>query len=79
MPIVTADPHPNPHADDSMVGPHGSMADHGETHGHDDHAHAGTPTLGPLNARALAAALVGILLGFAVALAMARASGSWPF
>ena len=28
-----------PHESDAMAGPHGTMADHGETHGHDDHAH----------------------------------------
>lgn len=79
MPIVTADPHVNPHADDSMVGPHGLPADHGETHGHDDHAHADAAKLGPLDRAAWGAGLVGLLLGLAVAIALAMSSGYRPF
>jgi hypothetical protein len=66
---------PDPHASDAMAGPHGSMDDHGETHGHDDHAHIGAMALGPLDVRAWAAGLGGIVLGLAVAIALALSSG----
>jgi hypothetical protein len=62
--------HPRAHEADGMVGPHGATTDHGETHGHDDHAHGGG-TLGPLNRGMWGAAALGILLGVAVAVALA--------
>lgn len=62
------------HGSDAMAGPHGA-GDHGETHGHDDHAHAAT-MLGPLDPMAWGAGLLGILAGLVVALALALASGS---
>jgi hypothetical protein len=76
---MTGDPFPNPHADDSMVGPHGSAEDHGESHGHDDHAHPGATTLGPLDRAAWGAGFFGLLLGLTVALALAMSSGYRPF
>jgi hypothetical protein len=72
---MTVDPQPNPHASHAMTGPHGSMDDHGETHGHDDHAHAGAATLGPLDRAAWGAGALGILLGLGVAIALALSSG----
>jgi hypothetical protein len=63
---VTTGSHPNPHVEDSTVGPHGSAEDHGETHGHDDHAHAGE-TLGPVDTRAWGALVVGVGAGLLVA------------
>jgi len=72
---VTASHAPSPHDSDAMAGPHGSTDDHGESHGHDDHAHAAT-ALGPLDTGAWAAGLGGILLGFVVAIALGLASGS---
>jgi len=62
-----------------MVGPHGSTDDHGETHGHDDHAHSGATMPGPLDVRAWGAGLFGLLLGLAVAIALAMSSGYRPF
>jgi hypothetical protein len=53
-----------------MVGPHGSAADHGGEHGHDDHAH-GAATLGPLDRGMWGAAALGLLLGVVVAVALA--------
>ena len=76
---MTTGSHPNPHADDSMVGPHGSAEDHGETHGHDDHAHTGAAALGPFDRAAWGAGLLGLLLGLAVAVALATSSGYRPF
>jgi hypothetical protein len=63
------------HASDANVGPHGSADDHGDTHGHDDHAHE-TTALGPIDTGAWIAGLGGIVLGFLVAVALALASGS---
>jgi hypothetical protein len=62
----------NPHAGEAMVGPHGAADDHGDTHGHDDHAHGGE-TLGPLDVRMWGMAVLGILLGFIVAIAFLQA------
>ena len=62
--------HPGAHGADGMVGPHGSMADHGETHGHDDHAHD-ADMLGPVDRGLWGAAALGILLGVVVAVALA--------
>jgi hypothetical protein len=66
--------HPDPHADESMVGAHGSTDDHGGTHGHDDHAHA-SEKLGPLDPAAWGAALLGIVLGVGIVVALVVASG----
>ena len=72
---MTASHAPSPHDSDAMAGPHGSTDDHGETHGHDDHAHAAM-ALGTLDNGAWAAGLGGILLGFVVAIALGLAGGS---
>jgi hypothetical protein len=61
---------PNAHDTDGMVGPHGSMADHGETHGHDDHGHGAT-ALGPIDRGLWGAAALGVALGLVVAIALA--------
>jgi hypothetical protein len=52
---------------------HHSAADHGEDTEHDDHAHAEEP-LGPLDVPAWGAAIIGILLGLAVAVAFLLAT-----
>lgn len=68
--------HRDPHATDAMVGPHASIDDHGGDHGHDDHGHGGEASApGPLDARAWAAGLGGILLGLAVAGAFLVSNG----
>lgn len=64
---------PDPHAGESMVGPHGAADDHGDTHGHDDHAHGGD-TLGPLDRRAWGAGILGIGLGLLVVVAFLQAA-----
>jgi hypothetical protein len=64
--------HADPHAGESMVGPHGDADDHGDTHGHDDHAHGGD-ALGPVDVRAWGALLAGIALGLIVVLALVQA------
>jgi len=65
----------DPHAGESMIGPHGQPDDHGETHGHDDHAdhsHEG-PELGPIDRLAWAMGALGIFLGLVVAAALLAA------
>ena len=66
------DPHADPHAGESMVGPHGDSMDHGDAHGHDDHAHASTD-LGPIDRTAWAMGALGIMLGLVVAAAFLAA------
>jgi hypothetical protein len=70
---VSSDTHSNPHGGESMVGPHGTDEDHGEDHGHDDHAHGGE-ALGPIDLPAWGAAVLGIVLGLIVVFAFARAA-----
>ena len=60
-------------ADEHMVGPHESADDHGEDHGHDDHAHGGGEPLGPIDVTAWGAALFGIVLGLVVLVALVQA------
>ena len=70
------DAHADPHADDAMTGPHGSADDHGADHGHDDHGHA-DEAIGKIDIPAWGAALLGIILGIVVVLALAMASGAF--
>lgn len=65
--------HADPHAGESMVGPHGTIDDHGETHGHDDHAHGGE-MLGPIDVPKWAMAVLGIVLGLIVVFAFVQAA-----
>jgi hypothetical protein len=48
-------------------------SDHGDEHGHDDHAHA-EEALGPIDRMAWGAGALGVLLGLAVAFAFAFAT-----
>ena len=64
---------PDPHAADGMVGEHGKPDDHGDAHGHDDHAH-GADTLGPIDLLAWGAAGLGLLLGLVVVVALMAAA-----
>jgi ABC-type Zn2+ transport system substrate-binding protein/surface adhesin len=50
------DAHGSSHA---VEGVHGSTADHGDEHGHDDHAHAGM-ALGPIDWRMWLVGVVGV-------------------
>jgi len=56
---------------------HHATDDHGDEHGHDDHAHAEDP-LGPIDVAAWGAGLIGVLLGLAVVLAFVLATGEIP-
>jgi hypothetical protein len=64
---------PDPHAGEAMVGPHGAADDHGDSHGHDDHAHGGE-ALGPVDVQAWGAAILGILLGLVIMIAFFQAA-----
>ena len=62
------------HATDGMVGPHGSTADHGADHGHDDHAHGDAPEE-KVDLPAWGAGALGVALGIAVVIALVLATG----
>ena len=64
----------DPHAGESMVGPHGVPEDHGSDDGHDDHAHAEV-ALGPIDTMSWGAAALGVILGLVVVLALVQAQG----
>jgi hypothetical protein len=66
-----------PDAGDAMTGPHGSMDDRGADHGHDDHAHADEDAVGKFDVPAWGAGVLGVVLGVAVVLAVAMASGAF--
>jgi hypothetical protein len=72
---MTSQPHQDAHASDATTGPHGSMADHGEDHGDDDHAHAEEPEV-RFDIPAWGAAILGVLFGLAVVIVIAIASGA---
>ena len=52
---------------------HHATDDHGDEHGHDDHAH-GEESLGPVDGPAWGAGILGVLLGLAVAVAFVIAT-----
>lgn len=58
--------------DDDAPGHAGAVAhhatdDHGDEHGHDDHAHGGGEMLGPVDVTAWGAGALGVVLGLVVA------------
>jgi len=53
---------------------HHATDDHGDDGGHDDHAHS-EESLGPIDVQAWGAGVAGVLLGLAVAVAFALATG----
>jgi hypothetical protein len=55
---------------------HHAPDDHGGEHGHDDHAHADEDILGPIDAIAWGAGVIGVVLGLAVAVAFALSTGA---
>ena len=70
-----ATPHGEPHHPGDIADePHGPD-DHGETDGHDDHAH-GSEALGPVDVQAWGAFGVGIALGLIVAVCVALSTGA---
>jgi hypothetical protein len=53
---------------------HHETTDHGDDHGHDDHAHADEEALGPIDLAAWGAGIVGLLIGVAIAFCFALAT-----
>ncbi|MEP6639889.1 MAG: hypothetical protein ABJC39_11110 [Chloroflexota bacterium] len=54
---------------------HHATDDHGDEHGHDDHAHAEEP-LGPIDLPAWSAGVIGVVLGVALAYAFVLATNA---
>jgi hypothetical protein len=54
---------------------HHTTDDHGDEHGHDDHAHTDEP-LGPIDVPAWGAGILGVLLGLAVTAAFMLATAT---
>jgi hypothetical protein len=57
---------------------HHASDDHGDEHGHDDHAHGDVEILGPIDVIAWGSGAVGVVLGLAVALAFLLATVGRP-
>jgi len=57
-----------------VAGEHGSTADHGDGHGHDDHAH-GQDALGPVDWPMWGVGVLGVIVGLVVAAGFSIASG----
>ena len=73
---MTTSPH-----DTDQPGHEGAVAhhdpdDHGDEHGHDDHAHGEGEYLGPIDVIAWGAGVLGVVLGLAVALAFALSTAA---
>jgi hypothetical protein len=75
MPAMSADRHSadTPGHEGAVL--HHLTDDHGDDHGHDDHAHA-EATLGPIDVAAWGAGIVGVAIGLAIAFCFALATGS---
>jgi len=72
---MTMDPHERDAPGHAGAVAHHATDDHGDEHGHDDHAHA-EELLGPIDVPAWGAGLVGVLLGLAVIAAFVLATGT---
>jgi ABC-type Zn2+ transport system substrate-binding protein/surface adhesin len=70
-PHTVPDEHGMSHA---VEGPHGSTADHGGDHGHDDHAH-GNEALGPIDWPMWAVGVIGVVVALLITAGLAAASG----
>jgi hypothetical protein len=76
MPAMPADRHADDvPGHDGAVGHH-LPDDHGDDHGHDDHAHADEQGLGPIDIAAWAAGLGGVAIGLGIAVFFALATGA---
>ena len=54
---------------------HHSLDDHGEDHGHDDHAHA-EEALGPVDRAAWGAGILGVVIGIVIAFCFVLATSA---
>jgi hypothetical protein len=55
---------------------HHTLDDHGDDHGHDDHAHEAEESLGPIDGAAWGAGLLGVVIGLAVAFCFVLATAA---
>ena len=76
MPAMTADGDADDAPGHAGAVAHHQPDDHGEDHGHDDHAHGEGEVLGPIDTAAWAAGVAGIVIGLAIAGAFALATGA---
>lgn len=58
---------------DASAGDHHDLSDHGDQHGHDDHAH-GEEALGPIDTAAWGAGIVGVAVALVMAACFALAT-----
>jgi hypothetical protein len=72
---MTSSPHDSDAPGHAGAIGHHSLDDHGEDHGHDDHAHA-EEMLGPIDAAAWGAGILGVVIGFAVAFCFVLATSA---
>jgi hypothetical protein len=70
---MTMDPHQDDAPGHAGAVAHHATDDHGDEHGHDDHAHAEQP-LGPIDVSAWGAGILGVALGLAVVVAFMLAT-----
>jgi ABC-type Zn2+ transport system substrate-binding protein/surface adhesin len=63
---MTTEPHDEDAPGHAGAVAHHVLHDHGDDHGHDDHAHGEEP-LGPIDVAAWSAGVVGVLIGVAIA------------
>ena len=75
MPAMTADRHADDAPGHEAAVAHHLPDDHGDDHGHDDHAHADAP-LGPIDVAAWTAGAAGIVVGLVIAAAFALSTGA---
>lgn len=67
MPPMPADQHITDQPAHEGAVAHHEPGDHGEDHGHDDHAHVEDEALGPIDVAAWGAGLLGILVAVVIA------------
>ncbi len=60
-------------ASHAVEGSHGSASDHGDDHGHDDHAHA-SEALGPVDWRMWGVGVLGVIVALIVTAGLVAAS-----
>ena len=72
---TSTDPHEGDAPGHAGAVAHHATDDHGDEHGHDDHAHGEEP-LGPIDAAAWGAGLVGAITALIVVFCFALATGS---
>ena len=74
MPPMSSDTHAADAPGHAGAVVHHQTDDHGEDHGHDDHAHGGADELGPIDVFAWGAGLAGIAIAVVIAACFALAT-----